>query len=63
MDDDLDVTWKAIHNAYDKFIDTLEDEGVDATYWILNLKVNLLSTDFKYILETIKYNNKEIKLK
>lgn len=63
MDEDLEITWNAIQKAYEKFNDVLEDEGFDPAYWIFNLEVNLLSTDLEYILETIKYSNKEVELK
>ena len=54
---ELDELWnEAIYNARKAFEQTFEAEGYDAAYWIIKIISHSVSSDFKSILETKKWD-------
>lgn len=56
-EEEYEVTTRAIQKAVEEFYRTIEREELDGAYWQIELKVSLLSVDFKNVLETLTYSN------
>ena len=59
MEEEWKITSEAIYNAKKAFYKTIEEAGYDGAYWNLRIEADMLSSDFRSILERFIYDNEE----